>query len=141
MSLKTQSRRIYVILTIFLLVLGVFSENIQNNSPLTSVTVDHSHNISNYPSSFISAAGKTLPVEQFVSEKSSCAQEALAGIRQRTARPLFKSGRNYLIGIIASTALLLTAFGIWFVFYHEKREILSNIIIIDYIHLQDGQKP
>lgn len=141
MKQKAYPKGMYAILIIALLMLGVFSENIQNNSPFISFALDYSKDFSGYHEAIISTAGKTLPVTQFLSEKTSCTQETVAGIRQRSTKPVLRTGRNYSIDMITLTALMLAAFGIWFVFCHEKREILSNIIIMDYIHLQDGQKP
>jgi len=142
MRLTTRNKRIYAVWIIALLVLGAFSENIQKHSPLTAAAFTISDSVSPCDSFLISTAGKTLPVEQFVSEKNSCVQEIIVGIRQRTVKPILKSGKNDLIGTVTLSVLTLAAFGIWFSFFHEKRKsTLSNIVIMDYIHLQDGQKP
>ena len=139
---KTHHKGIYLFLIIALLMTGVSSENIQKHSPFVSAAHEVSSNDSAFPASFISAAGKTLPVEQFLSEKTACTQEAVAGIRQRSSKSVLRSSKNYAAGMTALTALILSAVGIWFSFCHEKRKgILSNIIIMNYIHLQDGQKP
>ncbi len=95
-----------------------------------------------YGASAIRSQAKTLPVQQYFSLKTSDTTETMMASGQRNLKPAVRAVKNspvnpYLVpnysnapsGVQAS--LLLEASG----------NTLSSIFIIDYIHLQDGQKP
>lgn len=95
-----------------------------------------------YSASSIRSQGKALPIQQYFSLKASGSTETMMASGQRNLKPAVRAAKNspvnpYLVPNYSNapsgvqSSLLLEASG----------STLSSIFIIDYIHLQDGQKP
>lgn len=141
MTCRTPKRTIGLFVLVCLLLLGVCLENVQTDSLSACISLDLSGSLSAHPESVITSAQKTSPVRQFVPGKSSSTPEAVVNTRRsfgKTYRRLNRLGYDFLCTF---HALLQNNSFIHSFFTHGVSFNLPNhIIIIRYIHLQDGQK-
>lgn len=90
----------------------------------------------------LSAIEKTFPIQEYLSAQNTGAQEIVSSARTRSVKPLLRSVRNIMetlfpgmlfAGLSAASMLLMCHE----IFPHCSR----SIMITNYIHKQDGQKP
>lgn len=141
MTCKPRKNPIRLFVLVCLLFLGICLENVQTDSLSACVSTDLSGSLSAHPESLITSAGKTSPVWQFVPGKASSSQEAVVNIRRsfgKTYRRLNRIKYDFLC--IFHTLLQNNSFIHSFLTHGIFLNFPNHIIIIRYIHLQDGKK-
>lgn len=89
----------------------------------------------------IAPAGKNLPIQIFLNKKESASQETAVHIKRSSQRPNLHSGRadSALLSSIEQLRAGQNPFSFYTVCNHIQT-LLGHMVIIHYIHHQDGQK-
>lgn len=143
MYLKKQNSLICFLLitslVISLLLLGMCPDMIQADSSFSCVAEDEQ----NFPihSATIHSVSSTSIDEQLYVRELLAEQEYISVIRDTARRINPRSFRNggYFVSILLSLLLLISCILI-FCSHEIIQQVISNVIIISYIHHQDGQK-
>lgn len=94
----------------------------------------------NHPSA-ISSVGRTLPSQKYLSARNLCVSETVSAARGRHIKPLPRTIRNIIAALLYGSLLISTVFsGRQLKEQSAPSHRFRAIIIINYIHNQDGQK-
>ena len=136
---KTKNNLCFLIL-ISVLLLGTCLGNIQAGLVFAH-SFSASADVSSTDHTTITPAGKNLPIQIFLNKKGSASQETAVHIKRSSQRPILHSGRtdSALLSSIEQLRAGQNPFSFYTVCDHIQT-LLGHMVIIHYIHHQDGQK-
>lgn len=141
MTWKLPKRTIGLFALMCLLLLGICFESIQTDSLSVYASADLSDSLSAHPESAITCAQKSFPIRQFIPEKTSGSQPAVVNTRRSIGKAGSRLNRVRFDFLYTVQALFQNNFSLHTYINHGiSFHFPNHIIIIHYIHLQDGQK-
>ena len=140
MNIRQTKKNMGLLFLISILLLGTCLGNIQ-----TGLFSAHALSMSDTASSdenvLISPAGKSFPIQPYLTGKNSSSQETVVHIRRSSQRGNQHLARFYSFFLSAGNTLNPGKnFSSFFVVNDHIQILLGHMAIISYIHHQDGQK-
>lgn len=140
MTIRQTKKNMGLLFLISILLLGTCLGNIQ-----TGLFSAHALSVSDAASSdenaLISPAGKSFPIQPYLTGKNSASQETAVHIKRSSQRGNLHLARFYSFLLSAGKELNSGKnFSSFFTVSDHIQILLGHMVIISYIHHQDGQK-